>query len=332
MTIFRRWFAWLFFVIVMMTNLAHASEFENPWNNWLTRIDRNHPHVGKIWSVADNKFISHRKLIEELATADFRLLGETHDNPDHHRLQAWVIGKIVGQGKHPAIIFEMIERNQSTALQDYLANPDAGAAGLGAALGWKERGWPDWSIYQPIAEAAMELGLKINFGNENRTIVREMAVNGLESLGADRLEDLKLDIPLSEPLGTALSSQIVEAHCDMLPQDVATAMAGAQRLRDAVMAEQMVLNGGAGDAVLIAGSGHARTDRGVPWYLARRAPGKKTLSLMFVEAKDDLNLRDMIPLNPDHDPAADYFWFTPRAERPDPCEEMRRLIDERGSE
>jgi hypothetical protein len=33
---------------------------------------------------------------------------------------------------------------------------------------------------------------------------------------------------------------------------------------------------------------------------------------------------DLTPTGPGGMPAADYVWFTPRAEREDPCEELRK--------
>ena len=104
-------------------------------------------------------------------------------------------------------------------------------------------------------------------------------------------------------------------------------MADGQRLRDAVLAEQMVVNANNDGVILIAGNGHVRTDRAVPWYLARRDLGKTSVSLMIVEVESDLNLRDMIPMNPDNEPATDFVWFTPRAARTDPCEDMRLHIE-----
>ncbi len=80
-----------------------------------------------------------------------------------------------------------------------------------------------------------------------------------------------------------------------------------------------------GSSALIAGNGHVRTDRAVPWYLRERAPGKTVVSVMFVEVQDGrTDPRAYIPLDPEGRAAVDYVVFTPRAERADPCEKMRR--------
>ena len=102
-------------------------------------------------------------------------------------------------------------------------------------------------------------------------------------------------------------------------------MAYAQRYRDAHLADAMLkASNQHGGAFLIAGGTHVRTDRGVPWYLRLRAPGKNVVSLMFVEVEDgNTDAGAYVPRDPDGKPAVDYLVFTPRADRPDPCEKMR---------
>src|SRR5690606_15252765 len=105
-----------------------------------------------------------------------------------------------------------------------------------------------------------------------------------------------------------------------------TTMADAQRYRDAYMAHQLIdaaktYQG----AVLLAGNGHVRADRGVPWHLARMAPGKRVLVVLFEQATADgtetlaYASRDL-----DGKPMADFVVVTPRVERPDPCLAMKK--------
>jgi hypothetical protein len=62
----------------------------------------------------------------------------------------------------------------------------------------------------------------------------------------------------------------------------------------------------------------------VPFYLRRLAPGRKTLSVMLAEVEDGKTDPDAyIPHDAAGKPAVDYVVFTPRANRKDPCTEMR---------
>jgi uncharacterized iron-regulated protein len=93
-------------------------------------------------------------------------------------------------------------------------------------------------------------------------------------------------------------------------------MADAQRVRDAAMADRLL--SAPGPAVLIAGAGHTRTDRGVPWYLRARRPGVRVVSVAFREVQAS---QQEPP--PSEEANHDLLWFTPRLDDDDPCARMR---------
>jgi uncharacterized iron-regulated protein len=109
---------------------------------WLSKLDADNALVGKIWDVKAAGFVEARAVMARLAAARFVLLGERHDNPDHHRLQARVVEQLRAAGRRPALVFEMLEVSQQAAVDEYLKRPDASAAGFGVALGWERTSWP----------------------------------------------------------------------------------------------------------------------------------------------------------------------------------------------
>ena len=295
-----------------------------PWLSWQTSLQKNHPLTGKIWSAREESFVTPQTLAQAVRAARFVLIGEVHDNPDHHRLQAWLIEQTAGDTK-PAVVMEMIYRDQAPALRAYLARPGANAAGLGAALEWEARGWPEWRFYQPIAEAALRRGLLLRAGNIDRPVLKKAARKGLGTLDAERRKSLLLDRPLGAPLRKALLDELYRSHCELVPRDALGAMFNIQRLRDAVLAGSLIDAAGQARAILIAGNGHVRADRAVPWYLSRRAPRARVLTVMILEVDGAAKTpEDLTPVGPRGDPAADYVWFTPRAEREDPCAKLRK--------
>lgn len=304
---------------------VHAGE---PWRNWQTSLDADRALAGTVWDTKAGAAVAPPAMIERLAQARFVLIGEIHDNPDHHRLQGWIITELAAAGMSPTVVMEMIARDKADALSDYLARPDASAEGLGPALDWSESGWPEWRFYQPIAEAALSAGLNIAPGNPSGDVVRGTARNGYDTLGGERTGSLALDQPLSPALADALSDALYEGHCQLLPRERLAPMARVQRLRDAYMADVM-LDADGGQAVLIAGNGHVRADRGVPWYLRRRVPESRAAVVMLVELNDSAtSAADYVERGPDGAPVADYVWLTPRAQRPDPCAEMRQQMQQ----
>src|SRR3546814_13974998 len=77
---------------------------------------------------------------------------------------------------------------------------------------------------------------------------------------------------------------------------------------------------GAEGAVLIAGSGHVREDRAVPWHLGGRGGGD-ALTLALVEvAAGSLAARDYAAFDRT---LFDFVWFTPRVDEDARSEERR---------
>jgi uncharacterized iron-regulated protein len=112
----------------------------------------------------------------------------------------------------------------------------------------------------------------------------------------------------------ALQDELRAAHCERPPGLVVIGMMRVQRARDAMMADRLAAAAGKGGGILIAGNGHIRSDRGVPWYLARLRPGARSVSIGLLEVSDDMR-------EPAADLPYDYVWFTPRIDhRGDACE------------
>ncbi len=287
---------------------------------------RDHPLVGRIWKPADGRPASADVVAAAAAAADFVLLGETHDNPDAHALQAWLLRRLTAAGRLPAVAFEMIGTDQAATLDSTLARHPGDAAGLGAALDWERRGWPDWTLYQPIAAAALAARLPLLAAGLPRPVVEAV-------IAGDPPPDVARDLaqPLAPADAAAMQAEIADAHCGMMPAAALPGMVRVQRARDAAMAHALVAGAEErGSAVLIAGSGHARADRGVPAWLARLAPGRRVLAVAFVEvdadrpdpgAYADVFNADRLPF--------DFVWFIPRADRPDPCDTFKALMKRR---
>lgn len=301
----------------------HASWRARPWTTWTTQEGAGHSLVGKVFSCQRGTFVSPEALAADLASLPFALLGEIHDNPDHHRLQAWVLAELLRRGRQPVVVMEMLDDLQAAAIATHRATPGAAASSFGDAVAWGQSGWPAWETYRPIAEAAFSGGAPLTWGNVTRKTARRAGFEGLEVMGAEWLDEVHLSRPLAPALAAALAEEIREGHCGMLPAEMVPPLAKVQRLRDAHMASRLVAEGQVRGGVLIAGGGHVRRDRAVPWYLARLAPELAYGTLTLVEVEPGkVTPSDYAPTFPDGRPATDYLWFTPGATRPDPCEKF----------
>ena len=130
--------------------------------------------------------------------------------------------------------------------------------------------------------------------------------------------------------GVMSSSPVIMAP-SMMPASAFGSMNMAQRFRDAHLARALVDAAEAnGAAFLLAGNGHVRTDRGVPWYVRRMAPQRQVLVVTLLEAQPGENdAASYLPRAPDGKVASDYALFTPRTERPDPCQQMREQVSKK---
>jgi uncharacterized iron-regulated protein len=224
--------------------------------------------------------------------------------------------------------FEMLGLDDASIIADHLAAAPKDAAGLGKAVNWNQRGWPDWAMYQPIAEAALQAKLRIVATNLPLTSARNMTRDGLAALDPRVIRELGLDQPPPEPVFASMAADIRDAHCGYAPEKSLKPMVDVQRIRDAQMAQSLIAAGDPGGAILVAGAGHVRNDYGIPVYLGAKAAGKRTVSIAFVEVdKQKTEPQSYALPYPNGRLPFDYVWFTPRVDDEDACEKFKSQFD-----
>ncbi len=275
-----------------------------------------HPLIDRIWSSAEGRFVTSAELLDRMAAARFVLLGEVHDNPRHHQLQAWAVKALAERNRKLSLVAEMIAADQAPGLALFEAEPRTRAASLATFLNWAQSGWPDFVLYEPIFDAAVRAGFPLVPGNLDRSMVPAMHRAGLAALPEADRQRLGLEKGVPDEAARILGRSIAEAHCGVFGADSEDKLArfvAIQYARDAVMARAMADAAGGDGAILIAGAGHVRRDAGVPHHLARMGIPGKVVAIAFVEAAADRAAPQ------DYDEDADYLWFTGGPERADPC-------------
>jgi uncharacterized iron-regulated protein len=259
-----------------------------------------------------------------------------HDNPEHHAVRGDILwprlDRLVSTTNlRPAAVFEHIRTSQQTQLDSFYRNAARSrrlrrAPDLLKELGWKDSGWPDGEMFQPLFDAALWAKLPILPASTERRRTRSISPDGGGSTTGEEMALLALANAMPQPLREALVAELAASHCGMIPPNAFQPMSISQRFMDAHVAARLIDAAAKhGAAVLLAGNGHVRTDRGVPWYLRTRVPGRKAAAVMLLEVEDGKHdPAAYLPRDPDGRPAADYVLFTPRQDRPDPCEKMRQ--------
>jgi uncharacterized iron-regulated protein len=243
----------------------------------------------------------------DLPRADIVILGEVHDNPVHHAHQAIAIGALDPR----ALVFEMLTP-EVAARATTEARSSYGS--LKSALAWDASGWPDFTVYYPLFAAAPEA--VISGADVPRDDVRRaLDLGAARVFGADAAT-YGLASALPEADQHALEDDLAVSHCGLLPDDRLAPMAEVQRLRDAELARAAVdaHRATGGPVVVIAGSGHARSDRGIPAYIAAAAPDLAVLSIGQAEVAPGTDIGPQ---------PYDLWLVTDPHPRPDPCAAFR---------
>ncbi len=257
--------------------------------------------------------VATNDLLNRVRRSDYVLLGEVHDNPIDHELRAGIIDALASV--HPAIVFEQFGGSDSP-----IPPPpgDRMEAWLDAH-GFDRTGWK-WPLHRPVVLAAIAHARSLWGANVSREALTPLVMaGGSESAVPDSLRQLVKQAPLGDAARAVLDSELVEGHCHQLPNEMIPGMRMAQIVRDAAMVRALLLAGRDGPAWLIAGNGHVRNDVAVPRLLRAAAPNARVVTLGILEREEDGG-----PPQAAERRMYDFVVITPRAERPDPCAQLRR--------
>ena len=290
----------------MSANPVHARDWHSPFY-------QDHALVGKIWDTRECRWITERQLHGAIQEYKFILLGETHDNPDHHRLQAQVVNELAGAGHKPAIIMEMLAQE---AWQDQPAFWTDLESLQQQAVAQDER-WP-WDLYTPLLQSVVDHGLKLVAGNVKRKTLQAR----IPETGEDWRQELSARYSIPEHGLGQLEREIAESHCGYVDPSHLPFMVEAQLQRDRAMAS--ALADSPAPAVLVAGRGHIRNDYAVPVQLRNAYHHDSLLSVALLPVNPDAHrLKDYLQ---DTGDAYDILYFTPSHTHEDPCEKFRHQL------
>ena len=243
----------------------------------------------------------------------FILLGETHDNPDHHRVQAQVLDWLAGAGQKPAVVMEMLAQETWQDQPAFWADLDL----LQQQAAAQDERWP-WELYTPLLQSVVDHNLKLVAGN----VKRETLHARIQAAGPNWRPKLSVRYSIPEHGLGQLEQEISESHCGFVDSGHLPFMVEAQLQRDRAMTSALVSS--PVPAVLIAGRGHARNDYAVPVQLRNACRCDSVLSVALQPVHPDA-LRPEDYLQGTRN-AYDILYFTPSHTREDPCEKFRQQL------
>jgi len=286
------------FSLCLMLALGGCQASLPPLPAWQSSEGLTHAELGHIINLASGQAISPEQLVQRLAGTPRVLVGEKHDNPDHHALQLWLLRALQGQRVQGSLLLEMLQPEQQPLVDKVQGQPVP--ADLPKALAWQD-GW-DWQLYGPIVREALQQRVPLLAANLSPGEMRQ-AYRQPASLTGERS-----NVPAVK---AALLEQVRAGHCGMLPENQLPAMLAVQQQRDRRMAERLL--SAPQPALLFAGAYHVRKDLGIPLHLADLGASGESKVLLLAEVGEQVEPGE-----------ADYVWYTAATPERDYCAQFRQ--------
>jgi len=257
------------------------------------------PVNGEIRDLRSGQELTAQQLLKRLAAPERLIIGEQHDNADHHTAQLWLLRSLGEERPQGSLLLEMLTPDQQPRI-DQVHQSITPPADLPGALAWQD-GW-DWNLYGPIVRFALTQPYPLLAANLNSAEIRTVYRNPPVLKGQrSNVESVK----------TVLLEQISDSHCGLLPESQMPAMLAVQQQRDRRMAERLLA--APAPSILLAGAWHARKDVGVPLHVVDLGATETPTVLMLAEQGAEVTAT-----------MADYVWYTPATPKQDYCEQMRK--------
>ena len=272
-----------------------------PLTAWQSPEQRTHPDVGRILDLNTQQALTPQQLIQHLQSARWVLVGEQHDNPDHHALQEWLLKALSQQRPQNSLLLEMLTPEQQNPVREVQLGLLKGQTPdhLAEALNWPTA-W-DWKQYGALMTYALHQPYVILPANLSPSEVRTLYQTPTALPGSHT----------NQPsLQAALLQHLRDSHCQLLPESQLPAMLSIQQHRDRRMAT--ALHAAPQPALLIAGAYHVRRDLGVPQHLADLGSTEGLIVVMLAEVGSSISAQE-----------ADIVWFTPAQPQQDHCAQIK---------
>ncbi len=237
---------------------------------------------------ANGRQLSHQDVVAAAAKAEIVLLGEAHDQADHHRWQLSVLAGLLAKADNLVVGFEAFPRSVQPALETWVEGDWSRDTFL-EEVRWSEVWGMEPELYLPLFDFARLYRLPMVALNVERKLVSRVGQEGWAAVPADEREGLGDPQPASKAYRLSLG-KVYQQHIPSKPKDGEHGSEGeeltleevmalpafdrfveAQLTWDRAMAEALAdarARTGAPQVVGIVGSGHLQNGYGIPHQLA----------------------------------------------------------------
>ncbi len=279
-TIFKRVF------LVLLASALPAGTLAQPATSYVAH---------RVYDSGRKRVTDFEAMVAKLATFDVVFLGEQHDDPRTHALEAAVLEGVARRRSGPIVLaLEMFERDVQLTLDAYLAGSLAETEFLA-----KARPWPNYANdYRPMVEYARANQWPVVAGNIPRRIASAVGRKGLialDSLDATERSFAARDIACPrdkywERFRATMGD--MSGHGPPRPAEEIEATVWriyeAQCIKDETMGESIAATRKTTNALVIHANGSFHSDYhyGTVARAKRRLPGARIAVVTFVPVAD----------------------------------------------
>jgi len=251
------------------TACAHAdgalSGAGSPYRN-LSKVK-----VGTIVHLRTGQTVDRATLFDHLARVQVVYVGETHDNPEAHRVEYEVLQALAARHPDLAVGLEMVPRDQQPLLDDWVAGRMTEKA---FARRWTALWSTGYRAYEKVLRLCRDRRIPLLALNAPRALVHAVAKDGLDHLSEKMRGELPDAIDTDDPYHRAKTKALFSGHSKTHTPDF-DRFYPAQLLWDETMAQTgadyLKAHPGA-HLLILAGGYHVEQGVGIPRRLFRRLP------------------------------------------------------------
>lgn len=245
----------------------------------------------QIRDLHSGEILTPEQLLARLAVQPRVMVGEKHDNPAHHHIEAWLVENLPARRPQGSVLMEMLTPSQQPAVDNVKrllhTQPDTPAARVAQLIHW-QKSW-DWSMYGDVVMPALNAPYPLLAANLDRSEIMAFYKNPTFPPGENGA---------NPQVRKAIADTIRTSHQQNIEAEQLHAMLAIQQQRDRRMAERLLA--APQPALLIVGGYHAKRNVGVPVQMKDLQPQASVTVLMLAEQGSDVDKRQ-----------ADYVWITP---------------------
>ena len=237
--------------------------------------------------------LTPQQLLAKLGDRPRVIVGEKHDNLQHHQIEQWLVESLPRQRTQGSVLMEMITPSQQDKVNVVKDQLKQGKTLTGQQIteqtAW-QKGWT-WELYSGVTTAALAGSYPLLSANLDRSEIKKFYEHPLAVTGA---------LSTQPSVREAIAKTIEESHGGKLEPKQAKAMLAIQQQRDRRMAESLLA--APTPALLIVGGYHANRALGVPLHVEDIAPMTELTVVMLAEEGVKVDKSN-----------ADFVWYTRKA-------------------